>query len=535
MTMRRVHGAWFVFALAVVVAALGLWKGSFVAGASDAFGYVSEADLIAHGSLRVEQQFVRTLPWPFADWSFAPAGYRPATVRGFIVPTYPVGVPLLMAVFQRLANRNAVFYVVPLLGGLAVWLTSVLGTFVHRRLTGALAAILLATSPSFLVELMAPASDVAATAWWTLALASAVRETSAGAVAAGLATSMAVLTRPNLVPLAAVIGAFFVIRAKRAKPDCPLETRRLALFVAASIPGCVAVALIQQHLYGSPFRSGYESLEALYRWTNAAANLDRYPRWLLQTQTPFIALGWLAPLFARRLASRPMNALEASRVWLLLAFVAVVGGSYLFYRPFGREEWTYLRFLLPAYPALLVLAVAVTLETTRRVMHDTRRAVTATIVICAALAAWQARDAVRRGALTARPVERRYVDVGHYIDTMLPLNSVCIARLHAGSIRYYAGRLTLYYDWLERRWLDDAVHELTARGYHPFIVVEEEEEPAFRERFGELNALGTLDWPPMAERSDPVRVRIYDPLDRDRFRRGEQVTTRPIASWARFR
>ncbi|HEY2905236.1 MAG TPA: hypothetical protein VGJ29_04995, partial [Vicinamibacterales bacterium] len=110
-TVRRFHGAWFAFALAVVVAALGVWKGSFVAGASDAFGYVSEADLIAHGSLRVEQQFVRTLPWPFADWSFAPAGYRPAADRGVIVPTYPVGVPLLMAVFQRLANRNAVFYV----------------------------------------------------------------------------------------------------------------------------------------------------------------------------------------------------------------------------------------------------------------------------------------------------------------------------------------------------------------------------------------------------------------------------------------
>ncbi len=532
-TVRSFHGAWFAFALAAAVAALGLWKGSFVAGASDAFGYVSEADLIAHGTLRVEQQFVRTLPWPFADWSFAPAGYRPATVRGFIVPTYPVGVPLLMAAFQRLANRNAVFYVVPLLGGLAVWLTYVLGTLVHRRLTGALAAILLATSPSFLVELMAPASDVAATCWWTLALASAVRDTTAGAVVAGLAASMAVLTRPNLVPLAGVIGAFFIFRVVRARAVRSPEARRLALFVAASVPGCAAVALLHQHLYGSPFRSGYESLDALYRWTNAAANLDRYPRWLLQTQTPFIALGWLAPLFARRHTSRSTRTLDASRVWLLLAFVAVVAGSYLFYRPFGREEWTYLRFLLPAYPPLLVLAVAVTLETARRVMRDARRAMLTAIVICAALAAWQGRDAVRRGALLARPIERRYVDVGHYVDTMLPPNSVCIARLHAGSIRYYAGRLTLYYDWLERRWLDDAVHELAVRGYHPFIVVEEDEEPAFRERFGELNALGTLDWPPMAERFEPVRVRIYDPLDRDRFRRGEQMSDpadRPVGS-----
>jgi hypothetical protein len=84
---RQAAGLAVVVALAV--GALGIWKGSFVAGDGDAFGYVSEANLIAHGTLRIEQQFVRTLPWPFADWSFAPAGYRPATVRGFIVPCAP--------------------------------------------------------------------------------------------------------------------------------------------------------------------------------------------------------------------------------------------------------------------------------------------------------------------------------------------------------------------------------------------------------------------------------------------------------------
>ena len=99
---------------------LGLWKGAFVAGGTDAYGYVSQANLIAHGSLRIEQQFVRTMPWPFADWSFAPPGYRPATTRGFIVPTYPAGVPIVMALFQRLAGARAVFYVVPLLGALYV-------------------------------------------------------------------------------------------------------------------------------------------------------------------------------------------------------------------------------------------------------------------------------------------------------------------------------------------------------------------------------------------------------------------------------
>src|SRR5438045_4061780 len=114
------------------------------------------------------------MPWPLADWTFAPLGYRPAPTRGFIVPIYPPGLPLLMAVFQQMTDRDAVFYVVPLLGALAVWAAGRLGSILHGPLTRALAAMLLASSPTFLLQLVQPVSDVPATAWWTLALMLAV-------------------------------------------------------------------------------------------------------------------------------------------------------------------------------------------------------------------------------------------------------------------------------------------------------------------------------------------------------------------------
>ena len=107
------------------------------------------------------------------------------------------------------------------------------------------------------------------------------------------------------------------------------------------------------------------------------------------------------------------------------------------------------------------------------------------LIVCVALAGWLARTAVVRGALMARLVERRYVDVGRYIDVTLPSNGVFIAGVHAGSIRYYSGRLTLNYDHLQPRWLDDAIAALQSRGLHPFIAVEADEERLFRERFGE--------------------------------------------------
>jgi hypothetical protein len=513
--------------LALGTCALGIWKGSFVAGAADAYGYVSEADLIAHGSLRVDQQFVRTLPWPFADWSFAPAGYRPALDRGFIVPTYPAGVPLLMALFQRAAGRHAVFYVVPLLGALCVFMTSVLGTAVHGRLTGLMAALLLAVSPSFMTELMAPASDVAATAWWTVALALTVRGGPLGALGAGAAVSAAVLTRPNLVPIAVVLGGFWIWRAVRGAGDGRPVILPLALFAGAALPGWLAVAAINQYLYGSSFRFGYEPVEVLYQLANAGPNLDRYPRWLVQTQTPFMLLALAAPFFAFSRRQRSLL-FTVDRVVLLLSAAAVVWLSYLFYLPFGRDEWTYLRFLLPAYPPLLVLSVAVTIEVLGFAIASDRARTAAALIVCVALAGWLARTAVDRGALTARLVERRYADVGRYIDVTLPSNGVFIASVHAGSIRYYSGRLTLNYDRLQPRWLDDAVTELRSRGLHPFIAVEVDEERLFRERFAEMNALGRLDWPPIAERREPIDVRIYDPDDRARFQRGERIETAAI-------
>ncbi len=512
--------------LALGTCALGVSQGSFAVGAADAYGYVSEADLIAHGTLRVDQQFVRTLPWPFADWSFAPMGYAPAFERGFIVPTYPAGVPLLMALFQRVAGKRAVFYLVPLLGGLCVWMTSALGASAHGRLTGVLAALLLATSPSFMTELMVPASDVAATAWWTMSLVLTIRGGALAAIGAGTAVSLAVLTRPNLVPLAVVVGLFHVWRVVRGRGG---GVRAAACFAGAAVPGCLAVAAIHQYLYGSPLSSGYEPLNVLYAWANAGPNLDRYPRWLVQTQTPFIALALAAPLFTRAVSDEKGRApLQRDHVVLLLSFAAAVMLSYLFYRPYGRDEWEYLRFLLPTYPPLLVLAVAVSVEIARTTRARPTFCAAAAVIACGLVALWQTNEAIGRGALRAGLVDRRYVDVGRFVDVTLPSDSVVFASLHAGSIRYYSGRRTVNYERLERGWLDEAVAELRRRGSHPFIALEEGEIPAFRERFSDRNELGRLDWPPMAERREPIRVRIYDPSDRDRARRGETVQTQSI-------
>jgi len=305
-------------ALAVVLA-IGVSTVSFawntrVAAGSDAFGYVSQADLWLKGNLFIDQSFAADVPWPMARWTFTPLGYRPE-VDGFrIVPAYAPGLPLLMAAGKWIAGACAVYWIVPLAAGLLVLATFAIGRLVAQSLVGLGAAWLIATSPTVLFMSMAPMSDVPAAAAWATATALVLFSATAAANAnasmisaavGGLAAGLAILIRPNLAPLAAVLALWLITRRQF------LGVSVFAVFASA---GGIAVAVINVRLYGSALRSGYDLTDA-FAIANVVPNLARYGRWLVEAETP-IALGslvWLA--WTRR--------------WLLVTLVAAVWASYL--------------------------------------------------------------------------------------------------------------------------------------------------------------------------------------------------------------
>jgi hypothetical protein len=520
-----------VVAAAIVASVtFGLRQGLFVAAASDAYGYVSQADLWARGNPIVRQPFARDMTWPNAAETLAPLGYRPyrpAPHGTDIVPLYAPGLPMVMAIFKLLGGPRAVFLVVPLLGGLAIWATYLMGRRLAGPLVGASAAILLASSPPFLFEIVSPTSDVPATAWWALALGLLMVEGRAAAFGAGLATGLAILTRPNIVALAAAPGALLVwqcLRSRvRSSPPAPpagparaqasSPTQRMLLFAAGSIPGCLAVALINWRLYGSPLASGYAPFAVLFNSSHVWPNLARYPRWLLETETPFVLLALIAP-FA--LQPVPVAHLDqpsprtTAVVWL--CFIATVFLSYLFYLPF--DEWWYLRFLLPAYPPMLVLssvALVRLLKPLTRVAPDAKGFAAAAVV---ALVARHGVDyAVDRGAPNLWRAEQRYLTVGEYVASTLQDRIVLICMQHSGAARYYSGRITVRYDLMRPTDLDLVLAELRRLGYYPYLVLDDWEEPKFRDRFKGQSALAALDWTPVAQLHSN-QVRIYDPADR---------------------
>lgn len=468
-------------ALALVTAFLGLWFGTFAAGGADSYGYVSQADLWLEGRLIIDEPLADEASWRNANWTLTPFGYRPGDDRGTMVPTYAPGLPMVMAVFKAVGGPAAVFFVVPLAGALAVWLTFLLGARLGGPQAGLLAAAALLVSPPFLFQLMWPMSDVPAMTWWLVATMLAVRGTTMGLVGAGAAAALAALTRPNLVVLALPILAFTVGRSGTAGE----RLQRGAAFALAVLPGPIAIAAINQHLYGSPFVSGYGTFSTIYANRYLIPNVVNYSTWLLQTETPFVALALAAPwLLARRgdSSARPI-------VMLSLGIIAAVALSYLWYTPF--DHWTFLRFLLPAFPPMLALAAAAFALLAPRARWRRALAFAALATVLAGWGLWTG-----RGAFRVRAEESRYAEAGRFAAD-LPDRAVILCNQHSGSLRYYANRITMRFEWLDPDMYVAALDHFRRLGRPVYVVLDDWERDIFRMRYAGVADLSWLDAPPL--------------------------------------
>jgi len=494
MTKRRPVAATAIVALLAAAATtiVALRYGSRVAGGSDSYGYVSQAQLWREHSFLVRDPIFAASPWPFALETWTPLGYAPGPHRDGIVPAYPPGLPLVMAAAQLVGGYCSAFLVTPIAAGVCVLATYLLGARVLGRRAPALsAALLLACTPVFLYQSMAPMSDVPATAAWTVALLFAVVNRP---LAAGLTMSVAAAIRPNLVVMAAPIAIWLAT-----------DRRAVAWLAAGLTPSLIAIPAFNAYVYGSPLVSGYGRPSDLYSIQYVGTNVRQFVSWAAAGQTPLIFAGTLflaAPgAFGGAAISRPRL--------LLGGVIAAVVASYLFYFPF--PAWWFLRFLLPMWPVLLIATAAVLHAIASRWSPGIRRLLPAAVI--AALCLWGIRFAVTRYAFDLWRGDRRFVDIAQYIRDYTEPNSVVLAFQHSGSVRHYAGRLTLRWDILEPRRLDQAIAFLEAQGRHPYLLLDGEEVPQFKARFGSASRLGLLHAQPVAmvERPD---VFLYDALDR---------------------
>ena len=477
------------------------------AGGSDAFSYVTQADLwVARApKLRIEMPIAAAAPWPNAFETFTPFGYRATADGRAVVPVTASGLPILMSAFGTVGGHCAMFWVVPLTGGLLVWSTFLIGRRMGSEVVGLGAAWLVATSPTFLSMSRWIMSDVPAAAFWALAIGALLRRSPVSALAAGLSASAAILIRPNLLPVGGVLAAWMIWQELRKPTDG--RAARLIAFTVGLIPGCVAIAAINSWLYGSPAASGYGDLNNLFSADNIGINLRRYARWLAETQTPLVLAGAAALLVPWR---RIWVTADSRSVAQLLALVTVtVVALYAAYTPF--EDWWYLRFLLPMFPAIFIGTAALVVGVAHG--RDVWIRATAAIAILA-LGIYGIRAARQLGVYPPGEGERRYATIAELVARVTEPSAAIITTAHVGPLRYYGGRLTVRYDVMDPAWLDRALAWLEQQGRRPYILLEEQEVQEFSRRFAATSSIARLEMTPLlvyeAHRIGG-RVFLFDP------------------------
>ncbi len=497
------HAVALAIVLAAATAAAGVAHGTYAASGSDAAGYVSQADLMSSGRLSLSIPLAEQVGWQDAASVFAPLGYRAGAVPGAVLPTYPPGLPLILASAQVVAGSDAVYLVVPMLGAMAVICAFTLGRRLHSPAAGVVGATLMATSPILLFQVSQPMSDVAAMAWFALALTLAARATPGSALLAGASAGLMVLTRPVLLPLLLPVSLTILIRGR-------ITVRAAAALLAGFVPFAVGLAALQQRLYGNAFGSGHGSFSDFFGWENVWPNLGLIVGRFVTGETAMLfltAVAAMALVRARRHAPPPGASSPVPAIVVGVTSLAIVLLCYLPYGVF--YDWFYLRFLLPVFPAVFVGAGALAASAGFRLPPATRGITL--LVALTTVGSVNVNEARRQEAFLVRRSEARYQIAGRYLEAMLPEEAVVLAGQESASVHHYARRPVVRWDVMTTN-LDQAVSDLRALGRRPVFVLEEWEERQMAARFPR-SSLARLDWRPRADIGDHVRVRVYDPAE----------------------
>jgi hypothetical protein len=452
---------------AVTLAGVGYWATYLVTvcGGSDSYGYVSGS--LAILDLRLVQ------PQPIATWLpvvnpldvATPAGWVPAAGGLGIAPQYPLGFPFLMAIATLVGGERAAFVVPLACGAMCLVVVFQIARSAYGLLAAWLAAALLAWTPIMVAYAKQPMSDVPAAMWLLIAAWAALGPPQRPTLA-GLASGASFVTRPGGIGACVVVGLF-------AAWTGPSKSRAFARFLLGVAPFVLLQAVVQWRLFGHPLTSGYGALSSVYGGLSIAGNLSIYARAMWATETPL----WAAAVAASLIA--------APRRTVLLGLAVFVGSAlpYLLYLPF--DHWETLRFLLPGLALLTVAAAGgLVLALARYGRRDAR--IAALVIAAAAAFAMNGERYLRtHGTPTIYQVEARYPDVAAYLQRNTPDNAVVFAAQHSGSIRYYAGRITLRWDLLRPADLRPALAAIAGRGSRTFVALEGDERGRFIERFEE--------------------------------------------------
>jgi hypothetical protein len=320
--------AFYTAAAAALIAILYIYAtfSQQYVGGSDWYGYYQQSLLLKNGNVALETALPASKYPAIAPLSFY-------AVNGKVVGQYPPGFPLLMAAAGS-AFAGLEFYVNPALGVLSVILMflAILSLTGNDKWTAGLFALLWAFFPLTVYGSTYVMSDLPAAFFILLAFyLLKIKKPIPSALA--LAFSLAV--RPTNVLFCAV---FLPLVYKEL--NVKQRWQYGAWFGAAGS----LYAIYNWLVYGAPWKTGYLDLSNNLSTSFFARNLGFYSGETLLQFTPLLALLALIALWKK----------EKHALFLAAWFLAFL----IFYCFWASmyEIWWWLRFLLPGFPALFLLA-----------------------------------------------------------------------------------------------------------------------------------------------------------------------------------
>ncbi|MSU65748.1 MAG: hypothetical protein EXS38_06540 [Opitutus sp.] len=460
----------------VALAAYGVFlaeRTSVVAGGSDTSGYLNSARLLASGRLQTEQR----IPAEFNPQAqlhrehFMPLGFVALKDNPHLPPTYPVGLPLHFAVAGKLFGWT----VGPLLVEVGLTLAAVwLCAAIARKLgidpwLATAGAVTLAVFPVFLFTSLQPLSDTPATTWClaTVWLALRARQGRGWAIACGAAFAMAVFVRATN---AVLLPALLVLLGT--------DWKRLALATVGGLPGAAWLAYYNHTLYGGALRSGYGAIEETFRWQYGPPTLVHFGYWLaVLAPAVLLALPFAAPW--RR---RPREL-----VALLLWFGAIVG-VYTFYE-ISHETWWCLRFILPAFPPLILVGLLALGRLSLRARRVSAVALAVWALACSGY--WS----MHLHALRPKEHESDYAEASAKARELFPPNALVASFYVSGALYYYTDFPVLRWELIEGKEFIRYATLAQAAGRPIYaILFDGLEDEARRARMpGEWSRIGTVN------------------------------------------
>jgi hypothetical protein len=217
--------------------------------------------------------------------------------------------------------------------------------------------------------------------------------------------------------------------------------RRLLFATAGGLPGLAVWMAINNAAYGGFLQNGYGTLGNEFHGNLVSGTLGFCARWLPVVLSPIVVV---APAILAFLGTRTRVAA------VLAAWAAVFIAFYAPYR-WTHEDWWFLRFLLPAAPALLVAALVVLQRISQSMsgrLPEISRIVLFSVLFLSAI--WvEARHIRPLHAWSIGHGEEKYGRVADWLKANAPANSAIIAEQFSGATYYFTNFILIRSDELD--------------------------------------------------------------------------------------